>query len=152
METSCKAAVPLCFRTGTAADAQVMRELVWNERMNPLGITPERFTVAVDDSGKMLGFGQLEQKDGYKELRTMVVNPSCRCRLHKSLQPLYASGSKAQQYVTPGGSLLHSSAMQHVTSSHTSQEHTRMRHAGGRALAEPCWTDCWSRQLVQMCC
>ena len=70
--------MPLSFRAGTAADAPVMRELVWSERMNPLGITPERFTVAVDESGKMLGFGQLEQKDGYKELRTMVVDPSCR--------------------------------------------------------------------------
>lgn len=84
LQVSCKAAVRLSFRAGTAADAQVMRELVWKERMNPLGIVPERFTLAVDASGKMVGFGQLEQKDGYLELRTMVVDPSCRCRLPHS--------------------------------------------------------------------
>ena len=79
LKVSCKAAARLSFRTGNAADAQLMRELVWKERMNPLGIAPERFIVAVDESGKLLGFGQLEQKDNYMELRSMVVDPSCRC-------------------------------------------------------------------------
>jgi N-acetylglutamate synthase-like GNAT family acetyltransferase len=56
-----------------------MRRLIWDERMNPLGIAPERFTVAEGNAGRLLGFGQLEQKDGYLELRSMVVDPSARC-------------------------------------------------------------------------
>lgn len=46
--------------------------------MNPLGLVPERFTVAVSADGTLLGFGQLEQKDSYVELRSMIVEPSVR--------------------------------------------------------------------------
>ncbi len=46
--------------------------------MNPLGLVPERFTVAVGADGTLLGFGQLEQKDSYVELRSMIVEPSVR--------------------------------------------------------------------------
>ena len=46
--------------------------------MNPLGIDPERFTVATDDQGSLLAFGQLEPKDGCVELRSMVVDASHR--------------------------------------------------------------------------
>ena len=74
-----KAAEGLSFRPGTASDARVMRQMIWGERMNPLGLAPERFTVATDSAGKLVGFGQLEQKDGYLELRSMVVDPSVRC-------------------------------------------------------------------------
>lgn len=46
--------------------------------MNPLGIKPERFTVAEDDQGSLLGFGQLEPKEGCVELRSMVVDAAHR--------------------------------------------------------------------------
>ena len=46
--------------------------------MNPLGINAERFTVATDEQGSLLGFGQLEPKDGCVELRSMVVDASHR--------------------------------------------------------------------------
>ena len=46
--------------------------------MNPLGIKPERFTVAIDEEGSLLGFGQLEPKDGCIELRSMVVDTAHR--------------------------------------------------------------------------
>ncbi len=49
-----------------------------NHRMNPLGIEPDRFTVATDEQGRLLGFGQLEPKDGCFELRSMVVDASHR--------------------------------------------------------------------------
>ena len=46
--------------------------------MNPLGIKAERFTVAIDEEGTLLGFGQLEPKDGCIELRSMVVDTAHR--------------------------------------------------------------------------
>ena len=46
--------------------------------MNPLGLVLERFTVAVSPAGNLLGFGQLEQKESYIELRSMIVEPSAR--------------------------------------------------------------------------
>ena len=46
--------------------------------MNPLGIKPERFTVATDKEGSLLGFGQLEPKDSCMELRSMVVDTAHR--------------------------------------------------------------------------
>ena len=66
------------FRTATPADVPVIRQMILRERMNPLGIAPERYTVAVDAAGSLLGFGQLEQKDGYLELRSMVVAGAAR--------------------------------------------------------------------------
>ncbi|CAL5222267.1 g4606 [Coccomyxa viridis] len=52
--------------------------MIFEERMNPLGIEPDRFTVATDEQGRLLGFGQLEPKDGCFELRSMVVDASHR--------------------------------------------------------------------------
>lgn len=54
--------------------------------MNPLGLKPERFVVAVDESGNdtaVLGFGQLqphgnEQQPDFLELRTLIVDPAHR--------------------------------------------------------------------------
>lgn len=46
--------------------------------MNPLGLNPERFTVACNEEGEVLAFGQLEDKGSFLELRSMVVEPSCR--------------------------------------------------------------------------
>jgi len=50
--------------------------------MNSLGLVPELFTVAVSQDGAMLGFGQLEPKDSYVELRSMIVDPSARYGFH----------------------------------------------------------------------
>lgn len=50
--------------------------------MNPLGLVPELFTVAVGRDGALLGFGQLEPKDSYLELRSMIVDPSARHEPH----------------------------------------------------------------------
>ncbi|BDA50217.1 hypothetical protein COCOBI_15-3460 [Coccomyxa sp. Obi] len=52
--------------------------MILKESMNPLGLVPERFTVAVSPAGNLLGFGQLEKKDSYIELRSMIVDPSAR--------------------------------------------------------------------------
>ena len=52
--------------------------------LNPLGLKPERFVVAVNDSsGAMLGFGQLQpygklDQPIFLELRTLIVDPACR--------------------------------------------------------------------------
>ncbi|KAK9815533.1 hypothetical protein WJX72_005265 [[Myrmecia] bisecta] len=57
--------------------------MVWREKMNPLGLHPERFLVAQDANGAIKGFGQLEPKPSstdaqFLELRTLIVDHSCR--------------------------------------------------------------------------
>ena len=53
-------------------------------RMNPLGLPAERFLVAEDNKGKLLGFGQLQQQPNpanvqFLELRTLIVRDDVRC-------------------------------------------------------------------------
>jgi hypothetical protein len=47
------------LRSGTSADLEFIRSAVFQEGMNPLGLKPERFVVAVDDAagGQLVGFG-----------------------------------------------------------------------------------------------
>ena len=120
-----RATLGLSFRPGTAVDAPTMRRLIWHECMNPLGVVPERFTVAEDGAGRLLGFGQLEQKDGYLELRSMVVDPSARYWV-----TLAACLSACSSYVPL----------------------IEVLHAGGRAWAGHCWSDCCSRRAARTCC
>lgn len=52
-------------------------------RMNPLGLACERFLVAEDEAGDLLGFGQIEAKtdtDGseYREFRSLFVKEDAR--------------------------------------------------------------------------
>ena len=57
--TPARAAITL--RRGEPQDLPAIRQAVLAERMNPLGLDPERFVVAVDDaSGAVVGFGQLK--------------------------------------------------------------------------------------------
>ncbi len=50
------------FRPGRPEDASLLYKAVLREKMNPLGLKPERFTVAEREaSGAVVGFGQASQ-------------------------------------------------------------------------------------------
>lgn len=70
----CCVPVPLLSQLGCMAPAC---------SMNPLGLKPERFVVAVDQNEMMLGFGQLQpygdpDRATFHELRTLIVDPAHR--------------------------------------------------------------------------
>ncbi len=51
--------------------------------MNPLGLPAERFIVAEDVDGQVVGFGQLQQQPSpenvqFLELRTLIVSEDAR--------------------------------------------------------------------------
>ena len=52
----------MTLRRGVQSDADAIRAGVLRESMNPLGLDPTRFVVAVDDArgGEIVGFGQLK--------------------------------------------------------------------------------------------
>ena len=57
--------------------------LVITIRMNPLGLPTERFLVAENSEGQLVGFGQLQQQPTasdvqFLELRTLIVRNEAR--------------------------------------------------------------------------
>lgn len=56
---------------------------VMTNRMNPLGLPTERFLVAENSQGQLVGFGQLQQQPTasdvhFLELRTLIVRDEAR--------------------------------------------------------------------------
>lgn len=69
------------LRTGGPADAPLLYKAVLREKMNPLGLRPERFTVAErEGSNAVVGFGQVKPLGGGRalELASLVVEESER--------------------------------------------------------------------------
>jgi amino-acid N-acetyltransferase len=67
------------IRPAVANDASRIRELVQAARINPLGLDWQRFTVAVDPDGEIIGCGQIKShRDGSHELASLVVDPAYR--------------------------------------------------------------------------
>lgn len=51
--------------------------------MNPLGLPPDRFLIAENEGGSMIGFGQLQEQPNqqnaeFLELRTLIVADDAR--------------------------------------------------------------------------
>ena len=67
------------LRAATKEDAAPIRDLVNRVQINPTGLDWHRFVLAVDDSGRMLGCGQLKPH-GTKivELASIAVEPGHR--------------------------------------------------------------------------
>ena len=75
------AGVDYKIRRGLEADAADIGSLVLAERMNPLGLDPARFWVAVDRQGQVLGIVQLQAislGSSFHELRSTVVRSEYR--------------------------------------------------------------------------
>jgi len=67
------------LRPATAADAAVIRSLVYAARINPTGLEWPRFVVAVSSGGEVIGCGQVKpHRDGSRELASIVVAPEWR--------------------------------------------------------------------------
>lgn len=67
------------YRPARASDVQVIRTLVFAEKMNPLIQSHERFVVAVDREDEVLGAGQLAPLGEVgAELKSVVVVPEHR--------------------------------------------------------------------------
>ncbi|DBA82241.1 hypothetical protein WJX79_004896 [Trebouxia sp. C0005] len=73
----------LVFRQATAEDLIDIKRMVLKERMNPLGLPADRFIIAEDAEGQVMGFGQLQQQPNaehvqFLELRTLIVTNAAR--------------------------------------------------------------------------
>lgn len=71
------------LRPGRPEDAPLLSKAVLREKMNPLGLKPERFTVAErEGSGAVVGFGQVRPLggEGAQELASLVVEEAERGR------------------------------------------------------------------------
>uniref|UniRef100_A0A7S0SW22 N-acetyltransferase domain-containing protein n=1 Tax=Mantoniella antarctica TaxID=81844 RepID=A0A7S0SW22_9CHLO len=50
----------ITLRPGIPSDLPAIQRAIFTERMNPLGLDPSRFVVAVDEAREVVGFGQLK--------------------------------------------------------------------------------------------
>jgi N-acetylglutamate synthase-like GNAT family acetyltransferase len=72
------------IRPAHKADYSAIRSLVWKVKINPLGLDWQRFLVAVDEAGNILGCGQIKphkdssQVNGVRELASIAVQPECQ--------------------------------------------------------------------------
>ncbi len=69
------------LRPAQAADFPAVRALIHAAQINPMGLDWRRFTLAVDDQGRMIGCGQIKpHSDGTRELASIAVIPAWRER------------------------------------------------------------------------
>jgi GNAT superfamily N-acetyltransferase len=67
------------LRLATAVDFPAIRKLIWQTGINPTGLNWRRFVLAVDETGKLLGCGQIKpHQDGSRELASIAVIPVAR--------------------------------------------------------------------------
>jgi N-acetylglutamate synthase-like GNAT family acetyltransferase len=69
----------ISLRPATQADARTIREIISSVNINPMGLSWQRFILAVDQAGKIIGCGQLKpHADGTSELASIAVLPEWR--------------------------------------------------------------------------
>lgn len=67
------------IRPATPDDARAIRSLIWQVGINPTGLNWRRFQVAVDETGRVIGCGQIKpHSDGTNELASIAVLPPQR--------------------------------------------------------------------------
>lgn len=67
--------MPILIRPATKADAEPIKQLVHQVRINPFGLNWQRFLVA-EDAGKVVGCIQVKpHKDSVRELASLAVVP-----------------------------------------------------------------------------
>jgi amino-acid N-acetyltransferase len=69
----------LTIRPAEISDQQAIQKLIRQARINPTGLAWERFLVAADQNGKVIGCGQIKpHSDGSRELASIAVIPEYR--------------------------------------------------------------------------
>jgi N-acetylglutamate synthase-like GNAT family acetyltransferase len=69
------------LRRATAGDAPAIRQIISAVNNNPLGLDWQRFVIATDDQGRLVGCGQVKtHRDGSLELASIAVQPEWRGR------------------------------------------------------------------------
>jgi amino-acid N-acetyltransferase len=69
----------ISIRPATAEDDAAIRWLVRTGQINPMGLDWRRFVVAVDETGQVVGCGQIKPHgDGSRELASLAVHPDWR--------------------------------------------------------------------------
>jgi len=64
------------LRAATEDDTAAIKALIRAVNINPMGIKWQRFVVAVDENGRLLGCGQIKpHRDGSWELASIAVQP-----------------------------------------------------------------------------
>jgi N-acetylglutamate synthase-like GNAT family acetyltransferase len=67
------------LRPATAQDADTIRQIISLVHINPMGLDWQRFILAVDDQGSIIGCGQVKpHQDGSRELASIAVLPNWR--------------------------------------------------------------------------
>ena len=67
--------------TAVAADDKAIKALIRAVKINPMGIKWQRFLVARDESGRIVGCGQVKaHRDGSREVASIAVVPEWRQR------------------------------------------------------------------------
>jgi amino-acid N-acetyltransferase len=67
------------LRPADSADFPAIRGLIRAAQINPLGLHWQRFVIAVDAQGQMIGCGQVKpHRDGSRELASIAVTPAWR--------------------------------------------------------------------------
>jgi len=67
------------IRPAVKTDFPAIRRLIYQTGINPMGLAWQRFLVAVDEQGKMIGCGQVKPHgDGTHELASIAVVPERR--------------------------------------------------------------------------
>lgn len=69
------------LRPARAEDAKAIRDLIHRVQINPMGLDWRHFVLAVNQSGRILGCGQLKPHGGHVvELASIAVEPEFRGR------------------------------------------------------------------------
>jgi N-acetylglutamate synthase-like GNAT family acetyltransferase len=69
------------YRPASADDQQAISDFVRSEHLNPTGLHWQRFTIALDNEGRLVGCVQVRHhRDGSRELGSFAVRPQWRKR------------------------------------------------------------------------
>jgi N-acetylglutamate synthase-like GNAT family acetyltransferase len=69
------------LRSATIADAATIRQIISLVQINPMSLNWQRFILAIDRDGKVIGCGQVKpHSDGSRELASIAVLPEWRSK------------------------------------------------------------------------
>jgi len=69
----------ITYRSAQASDATAIKALIRAVNINPIGLKWQRFLVALDEKGQLIGCGQIKiHRDGSRELASVAVQKAWR--------------------------------------------------------------------------